>query len=140
MTDTGYYRKGEDGVEYVEVKLVDQESGEEFDMETLKGVFKDTIDAQRDKLDKIVDFGTAILGDHYKGVSFMFGWVVQKIIGTYEVKNGTKLRVEINPEAIDADEIQQKTVDLLEDLLEKVKNGDIDVSDMPVNMSGMGYE
>ena len=138
--DTGYYRKSGDNIEYVEIKLID-EDGEEFDMETLRGIFKDTLDSQKDKLEKIVDFGTAILGDHYKGVSFMFGWVVQKIINTYETKNETKLKVVPEVEQMDSEEIKVKTVDLLKDILQKIEDDEIDVTDMPLNMAGgMDYE
>jgi len=109
-------------------------------MEHLRNIFKDTIDSQKEKLEKIVDFGTAILGDHYKGVSFMFGWVVQKIINAYEQKNGVKLKILTEIEALEQDEIKAKTVDILEDLLNKIKNDEIDLEDMPLNFNGVEYD
>ena len=139
MSDTGYYRKKDDNIEYLDVTLIDDD-GEEFDMETLRNIFKDTIENKKDSLEKIIDFGTAILGDHYKGVPFMFGWVIQKIINTYEIKNDTKLKIQVNTETLDTDEIKDKTVDMLEDLLDRIKTGDLDITDMPLNMNGMDYE
>lgn len=138
-SDTGYYRKKGSELEYVDIKLID-EDGEEFDMEHLRNIFKETIENQKEKLEKIVDFGTAILGEHHKGVSFMFGWVVQKIINAYENKNDVKLKVVTDAQRIDNDEIKTKTIDLLEELLEKVKSDDFDISDLPLNMSNVDYD
>ena len=137
--ETGFYRKVDGAIEFVTIKLFDTDD-EEFDMDTLKTIFKDTLEEQKEKLEKMVDLGTAILGDRHKGVYFMFGWVIQKIIGTYEAKNNTKLRINVDVESMDNDEIKDKTVEALEDILEKIKNDDIDLSDMPMNMGGIDYE
>jgi len=137
--DTGFYRKKEDGVDYVEIKLLD-DNNEEFDMETLRTIFKDTVDNNKDKLSKIVDFGAAILGDHYRGTAFMFGWVIQKIINTHEKKNDVKLRVITEVTPLDGDELKNKTVDMLEEILEKIKTGELDISDMPFMSGGMNYD
>lgn len=137
--DTGFYRKKDGGMEYVEIKLLD-DNNEEFDMENLRNIFKDTIDSNKDKLTKIVDFGASILGDHYRGTAFMFGWVVQKIINTHERKNDVKLRVVTEVSPLDSDEIKNKTVDMLEDLLEKIKSGEMDMTDMPFMTGNMDYE
>jgi len=134
--DTGFYRKKGDSIEHVEIVIRDDD-GEEFDMETLREIFKGTIDKQKDKLEKIIDFGASILGDHYRGTSFMMGWVVNKILMTYEIKNDTKLHVTTEAEVLDKEELTEKTVDMLEDLLEKIKSGDIDLEDMPINMKSV---
>jgi len=139
MPDTSYYRKSEDSIEQIEIKLIDSD-GEEFDMQTLRTIFKDTLDNQKDKLEKIIDFGTGILGDHYKAVPFMFGWVIQRIINTYEQKNDTKLTIETVETALDSDEIKEKTLSVLENLIEDIKNDELDIADMPLNMTGMDYE
>jgi len=136
MSDTGFYRKKNDGIEYVDIVIKD-EDGEEFNMGTLRTICKDTIEKQKDKLEKIVDFGASILGDHYRGAAFMMGWVVNKILTTYEIKNDTKLHVTTETETLDTDEIKEKTVDMLEDLLERIKSGDLDLEDMPLNMNNM---
>jgi len=134
--ETGFYRKNGDNIEYVRIVIKDDDD-EEFDMETLHGIFKDTIDKQREKLKKIVDFGASILGDHYKGTSFMMGWVVNKILTTYEIKNETKLHVSTEAEDLDTDELKDKTVETLEDLIERIKSGELDLDDMPLNMSNV---
>jgi len=136
MSDTGFYRKKGNDIEYVDIVIKDDD-GEEFDMETLRSIFKDAIDKQKEKLEKIVDFGASILGDHYRGTAFMMGWVVNKIITTYEIKNETKLHVTTEAETLDKEEITEKTVDMLEDLLEKLKSGELDLEDMPLNMKNM---
>ena len=104
-------------------------------METLREIVKSTIDKKSDKLQKIVDFGAAITGDHYKGTSFMIGWVISKILMSYEQQNDTKLHVLSESEIIDDSEIKEKTISMLEDMLDKIKNDEIDISDMPLNMS-----
>ena len=139
MKDTGFYKKKEDGMSYVAIKLLD-DNGDEFDMETLRNIFKDTIDNNRDKLEKITYFGAAILGDHYRGTAFMFGWVIQKIINTHERKNDVKLKVITEVTELNGDELKNKTVDMLEDLLEKIKSGEIDITDIPIMNGGVDYE
>jgi len=134
MSDTGYYRKKNDNIEYVNISIIDDD-GDEFEMDTLREIVKKTVDDKQDKLEKIVDFGAAITGDHYRGSAFMLGWVISKILGAYETNNEIKLHVHSDVEELDASEIKEKTVDMLEEMLEKIKNGDLDVSDMPLNMS-----
>jgi len=134
MSDTGFYRKNDDNnLEYVNI-IIKDDDGEEFDMDTLRNIFKDTIDNQKEKLEKIIDFGAAILGDHYRGTAFMMGWVINKILMTYEHKNKIKLHVVTEVDQLDTDEIKDKTVEMLEDLLEKIKSDELDISDIPLNM------
>ena len=134
MTDTGYYRKKNGDIEYVNITIKDDD-GDEFEMDVLREIVKKTIDEKQDKLEKIIDFGVAITGDHYKGTSFMLGWVISKILTSYENKNDIKLHISSESETLAEDEIKNKTVDMLEDLLEKIKNDDLDISDLPLNMS-----
>ena len=49
MSDTGYYRKKDGNIEYVD-NVIKDDDGEEFDMETLREIFKDTIENQKDKI------------------------------------------------------------------------------------------
>ncbi len=136
MSDAGFFRKKDNELEHVSVVIKDDD-GEIFDMEQLKIIFKDSVDKQKDKLEKIIDLGASILGDHYKGSFFMMGWVINKILTTYEQKNETKLHVTTEIETLDGEEIKEKTVEMLEDLLTRIKSGDVDLEDMPLNFSNV---
>ena len=136
-TSNGFYRKTKSGDnEFVTVTITDDD-GEEFEITNLRSIFKETLEEQKDKLEKIVNFGTAFLGDYHKGVVFMFGWVVMKIIATYEAKNDTKLHINIDTEILDKEEVKDKTLVVLKDVIERIENDEIDLTDLPLYMSGM---
>ena len=129
MNEIGFYKKSDDDIVFVKVNITDNE-GVEFDMDTLKEIFHKSISNNQSKLKPVIDFGAAITGDHYKGTAFMMGWVINKILTTYELKNDTKLKVDTIEEQIDLDEIKDQTVTIIEDLLTKIKSDEFDISDL----------
>ena len=127
---TGYYRKNDNNLEYVNIKLIDSDQ-DEVDIESIRKTYKKLIMDNKDKIEKIIDFGIAVTGDHYKAIAFMNGWVIHTIISNYEKVYDTKISIVTENEKIDEDEIKEKTIEMMYELIQKIENDELDLSDIP---------
>ncbi len=123
------------------VSIVDEENVA-FDLEELRSnitdVFKNP--ENKEKIEQVFSLGMGTVGSHDAANGFVVGWIVNKILTSYESENGSQLSIEIEKTNINRDELMDYAINEAEAYLEFLKenkdNPDIMLKKMPTNDDG----